>query len=759
MRAKQILACLLCMLLLLGTAPTSCLGGIADWLSVTAAAETYSGECGAEGDCVMWSFDTETGELSISGTGKVETAPWQSFSDLITTAIIHEGIVSIGTYAFIECSNLESIVLPDSLEVIGEYAFCECIELKSVIIPNNVKALKAGAFAECFKLEDVTLPEQLEAIEKNVFYYCTSLDSIILPQTLKTIGNSAFKLCPFSEVYIPKNVEEIGGGAFTCAYLDFSSYYTYATLQKIEVDAENRHFVSVDGVLFSRDRKNLIAYPLGNKQTEYTVPDGVKTIAPSAFEFGDSYLSYICDDVLNAVHLPDTLCEIGEAAFLGCPLTDITIPDGVSIIGQNAFWDCKLSSAHLGTGVQTIGGYAFEWCDALKTVNIPDSVELIDSNTFKGCRELQSIYIGTAIKSIGENAFSDTDSLSDIYYGGNEAEWTKIITNSPYANIPDVTVHYNHYHEYNYSFTYPTCTADGYCLDTCLCGDHYISSKYTARGHHYVETISKQPTCTEGGIKTFSCSRCDDSYTEPILATGHSLKTVYNAPTCSNTGSRYELCEKCGNIIGEIEYIKKTEHIFVEQSRKDATCTEEGFIQKQCSECGEPYTETIPATGHSFGDWTQTKAPTVYTDGEDQRTCSMCGAKETQSIQKLPMPKVVIQHFVASSKTYDYRSSITFNANVENELPNGQIHWYVDGKDVYTGDAYTAEDVKQSFNIQAKYYVDSKEISEAATDVEKVNVNTGFIARLIAFFRALFGKLPKVVQEAYDLDRLLVLLS
>ena len=111
------------------------------------------------------------------------------------------------------------------------------------------------------------------------------------------------------------------------------------------------------------------------------------------------------------------------------------------------------------------------------------------------------------------------------------------------------------------------------------------------------------------------------------------------------------------------------------------------------------------------------------------------------------MPKVKIQNFTASSKAYDYRSSITFKADVDNKLPNGQIHWFVDGKEVGTGDTYTAENVKQSFSLQAKCYVDGKEIPEAATDVEKVNVNTGFFAKLKAFFRGLFGLLPKVTQE------------
>lgn len=148
----------------------------------------------------------------------------------------------------------------------------------------------------------------------------------------------------------------------------------------------------------------------------------------------------------------------------------------------------------------------------------------------------------------------------------------------------------------------------------------------------------------------------------------------------------------------------------------------------------------------------QPKTATVYIESAEQQTYSKRGKKNTRNVPKLPMPKVNIQNFTASSKTYDYRSSITFKADVDNELPNGQIHWIVDGKNVHTGGTYTAENVKQSFELQAKYYVNGKEILEAATQVEKVNVNTGFLSRLKAFFRIMFGRLPKEVQAYFGVE-------
>ncbi len=189
------------------------------------------------------------------------------------------------------------------------------------------------------------------------------------------------------------------------------------------------------------------------------------------------------------------------------------------------------------------------------------------------------------------------------------------------------------------------------------------------------------------------------------------------------------------------------------------TCKSEGYSgDVYYAPCGvlKQAGEKLPVdpNAHAFGAWTLTAAPTIYAEGVETQTCAICGAKNTRSIiPKLPMAKVAIHDFTPSSKTYAYRSSITFAATVENPTPNGQIHWFVDGEDVHTGEVYTAENVRHSFFLQAKYFDDGKEIPQAATEIEKVNVNTGFFARLIAFFRGLFGLLPKEAQAYLGLDR------
>lgn len=307
----------------------------------------------------------------------------------------------------------------------------------------------------------------------------------------------------------------------------------------------------------------------------------------------------------------------------------------------------------------------------------------------------------------------------------------------------------------------PTCLTDGMCMFTCQNNNaHTHTEPIPALGHDYA-TVVTEPTCTDKGFTTYTCTRCNDNYCAgEKTALGHAWNTgeVTQEATCTEEGIRTFTCTN-DNKHTKVESIPAKGHSY-EAVITDPTCEADGFTTYTCSVCGDYYTsDETTATGHSFGAWTQTKTATVYAEGEEQQTCSMCGTKNTRTIPKLPMPKVNIQNFTTSSKTYDYRSSITFKADVDNELPNGQIHWIVDGKDVHTGGTYTAENIKQSFELQAKYYVDGKEIPEAATDVENVNVNTGFFARLKAFFRGLFGLLPKEVQTYFGVEIIDYILS
>ena len=119
------------------------------------------------------------------------------------------------------------------------------------------------------------------------------------------------------------------------------------------------------------------------------------------------------------------------------------------------------------------------------------------------------------------------------------------------------------------------------------------------------------------------------------------------------------------------------------------------------------------------------------------------------------MPAIEIRNYT-ESKTVDYRTTITFTADVTNAVPGGTVHWFVDGADVSEGESFTRKEAKKSYTVQAKYMKNGTPLAESS--VEKINVKTGFFAKLKAFFRALFGKLPKQVQTVFKADPVVFLL-
>lgn len=147
--------------------------------------------------------------------------------------------------------------------------------------------------------------------------------------------------------------------------------------------------------------------------------------------------------------------------------------------------------------------------------------------------------------------------------------------------------------------------------------------------------VTKEPTCTEAGEKTYTCT-CGDTKTEPIKALGHDLKeTVITEPTCGTAGSKEITCSRCD--------FKDTKEIPATGAHaygdwvivKEATCTEEGLRTQTCTVCGDVLEEVIKATGHTFGEWEVTTPATCETEGQETRTCADCNETEARVIKAL----------------------------------------------------------------------------------------------------------------------------
>ena len=398
-------------------------------------AETVaSGVCG---DDLTWTLDS-IGTLTISGTGEMasysssSSAPWYSRRTDVKSIVIGQGVTSIGNWAF-DGARLTSVTIPDSVTNIGDHAFFDCGSLTSVIIPDGVTNIGDGTFCWCDNLTSVTIPDGVTTIGDSAFYFCVSLTGITIPDGVTTIGDEAFAFCKnLTGVTIPGSVTDIGNGAFIVC----------DRLQAISAAETNPAYLSVDGVLFSKDGKTLAAYPAGksdsfyvipedvtcigdyafygcNNLTAMTIPDGVTTIGGSAFS--------VCEN-LTSVTILDGVTTIGGSAFSACEnLTSVTIPDSVSSIGVMAFMDCSsLTSVTIPDGVTTIRDGMFYGCDRLANVAIPDSVTSIEDHAFLGCASLTSVTIPDGVTTIGFSAFLGCAALTDVHYGGSQAEWSQI---------------------------------------------------------------------------------------------------------------------------------------------------------------------------------------------------------------------------------------------------------------------------------------------------------------------------------------------
>ena len=295
---------------------------------------------------------------------------------------VPENVLCIGANAFAQCSALERVDLPESLTTIGYMAFSGCPELASIKIPNGVTSLGEGAFEECEKLGSAVLSDKIAVIPSGAFGYCESLTSVELPKGLTEIGEGAFNFCEnLAAVNLPKDVNKIGVGAFAGC----------SALTKITVDGENKSFTSLDGALFSKDRKTLIACP-GGVSGEYAVPEGTEVIGPSAF------------------------CGCGE-------VTAITFPESVRRIEESAFSLCSsLKSAVLPSRLEFLGGEAFERCENLKELVIPSGVAKLNDYTFSGCSSLKTVTIPEETLEFGEEIFDDESQVTICSNEGSPAQ-------------------------------------------------------------------------------------------------------------------------------------------------------------------------------------------------------------------------------------------------------------------------------------------------------------------------------------------------
>lgn len=181
-----------------------------------------------------------------------------------------------------------------------------------------------------------------------------------------------------------------------------------------------------------------------------------------------------------------------------------------------------------------------------------------------------------------------------------------------------------------------TCKKEGTKTYICsICGDTKTET-IPKKDHTWDEgKVTKKATCTEDGLKVYTCKNCGETKEEILKATGHQHTEVRNEKkaTCTEDGYSGDVyCKDCGELIKKGSATEKSDHDWKVTSEEKATCEKDGSKTYTCADCKETKTETIPATGHKFGDWQTVTTQSVFTGGVQKRICNVCGKEETRNV-------------------------------------------------------------------------------------------------------------------------------
>lgn len=417
-----------------------CLQFIEPFTNIPKLPHTYTDDfdincnaCGFERD-VDCEISSEGLEFVSNGDGTCYVSGIGSCTDteIVIPPISPEGdtVIAIGVlgldtetnppvdYAFAECTTITSVKIPDTVMVIGDYAFGQCTALEQIELPKSVTTIGLGAFSLCSSLASIEIPDSVTNINEYSFYLCSSL------------------VC-------------------------------------IAVNENNTKYTSINGNLYTKDKKTFIQYAIGKTSPNFVIPDDVTNIGACAF-LG-------CPNI-EIIELSDNVISIGNEAFFFCArLKSVTIPASVTSIGFGAFYACmslecievdknnpnyssidgslytkdkktlikytiknKDSSFTIPKSVTSIGDYAFFMVGNLENISIPDSVTSIGNRAFYFCTSLTSIVIPDNVTIIGNDAFYYCTSLKDVYYTGSEAVWAEISIGSGNEYLSNATIHYNY---------------------------------------------------------------------------------------------------------------------------------------------------------------------------------------------------------------------------------------------------------------------------------------------------------------------------
>jgi len=380
-------------------------------------------------------------------------------------------VTGIGSWAFVEKTNISSILLPTTVTNFGDGAFNNCRSLKSIAIPEGTTTLNMGTFGNCDNLTNVILPSTLLSIGNWAFSDCDILETINFPDNLESIGTGTVGQCwNLKTVNIPNTLTNIGP----------NNFYSCPNLESITVGSANPAFTSTDGILYNKVRSLVLKFPSKKQTAFYSLPNSLKSIGDHAF-MDNYYLTNLvipngvtnigwwsitrCK-VLKSVQLPSSITYISQDNFQQCYnllAIDIdsanldyfsdngvlfsrqrwyinetlsarnllyrfpnglagnyNVPSYTDAIGWCAFqYSTNLTSVYIPNSVTDIGGFAFWQCINLTKVTLPSNLNVLSREIFSSCDKIQSIVIPSLVKIIESSPFGFSKQPKAVYFLGN----------------------------------------------------------------------------------------------------------------------------------------------------------------------------------------------------------------------------------------------------------------------------------------------------------------------------------------------------
>ena len=408
-----------------------------------------------------------------------------------------------------ELSSATQLIVPDVEITPCAGAFKNCTFLKNVEFHTTTdKFVSIGneTFYGCSDLENVLLPETLLSIGERAFYGCCTETKLrlTLPKNLREIGAYAFANSRLFTLVFSKGVTYIGANAFENTILANVNYKgTIEDWCNIVFDSSGSVIYTTpvyrENFFYCLDENNIQYEP-----TEFKIPNTVTKIGDFQFA-GFGYVTKITlsenltsigkyafsASKFENINIPNSVVDIGEGAFMdSLSLTNITLPEGLTSIAQYAFYECpSLTSITIPNNVTSIGSYAFYKCTSLVNIEIPNSVTSIEGHAFYGSTNLVSVTIPSSVTSIGGYAFNDCTNLTIYCEATSQPEGWDSNWNS--SNCPVVwdyknTIDHICINESTISKVAPTCTEYGHRIYTCNeCGKEQKVYSQTILNHTY----------------------------------------------------------------------------------------------------------------------------------------------------------------------------------------------------------------------------------------------------------------------------------